>query len=89
MPNQSKEENMEPLFVFDSVVAHLISNSSRTPTDDMIDEVIELLIANIQSNKDYSKTADYLHNIIGAAINEGFTKGFKTGVQFMTVAISQ
>lgn len=80
---------MEHTFIFDSVVAHLISESYRTPNDDAIDEAIELLIESIKSNKDCAKREDYLHNIIGVTINENFENGFRTGIRFMTAALSE
>ena len=80
---------MEPLFVFDNVVAHLINESSRTQTEDIIDEAIKRLIADVKARKDYSESSEQLFDFIGAAINEGFEKGFKSGIQFMTVAVSE
>lgn len=80
---------MENMFVFDNVVAHLINESSRTPVDDAIDECIERLVVRAKLNKDFSESEDYLHNLIGAAINQQFIAGFKAGIQFMTVAVAE
>ena len=46
---------MEPLFVFDNVVAHLINESSRTQTEDIIDEAIKGLIADVKARRTIPK----------------------------------
>lgn len=80
---------MKPLFVFDSVVAHLINESSRTQSENIIDEAIERLIADVKARKDYSESSERLFDFISAALNEKFEEGFKSGIQFMTVAVSE